>query len=126
MDLVTYLCHHGADVNAITCEGATPMHWASFKGYYECVKYLIEKTSASPLAVTNAGFTALHYACSSESGEAGNIHIAKILYDYGVPIDCINEVLKFSDLMIHELVGWGHTTAFCFLCRKSDDDEIFD
>lgn len=90
MDIITYLSSHGADVNALTYDGATPIHWASFKGNYDCVKYLIEKTSASPLAVTNDGFTALHYACSSDNG---NIHLAKILCDYGVPIDSVNTVI---------------------------------
>ena len=93
VDTVIHLCTHGAKVNAVTHDGATPLHWASFKGHYECVKYLLEKTSASPLLITNEGFTPLHYAASSDSSGSGNIHIAKILIcDYDVPVNSVNEV----------------------------------
>lgn len=97
LEIVTYLCQHGASVSATTDDGATPLHWASVRGNYDCVRYLLEHTNSNPQSVTKAGFTALHYACI-----VGNIHIARLLiYEYGVSVDCINEVLFKFFISIH-------------------------
>lgn len=88
LDIVTYLCQHGASVFATTNDGATSLHWASVKGNYDCVRFLLENTNCDPQSLTKTGFTALHYACI-----IGNIHIARLLIsEYGVSVDCVNEV----------------------------------
>jgi hypothetical protein len=104
VEVVVFLCSRGAAPNAVTHDGATPLHWASLKGSYDCVKYLLEKTSASPLLATLDGFTPLHYTCICTSSgtstanephlrEGAKIHIARLLLcDYGAPVDAVNEV----------------------------------
>ena len=91
LDIVTYLCQSGASVSLTTSDGTIPLHWASIKGHYNCVYYLLHQTNSNPLFTTNNGFNSLHFASIN-----GNIHIARLfISEYGVPVDSINEVFRF-------------------------------
>jgi ankyrin repeat protein len=126
VEVVASLCSRGAAPNAVTHDGATPLHWASLKGSYECVKYLLEKTSASPLLATLDGFTALHYTCTSSSAneshsrEGGKIHIARLLLcDYGASVDAVNED---GDTPLHFASFLGNHLLMRFLLTSGEAD----
>lgn len=51
LELVKWLCERGADVEARTNDGDTPMHYACSKGLLELAKWL--RQSGASLAPTN-------------------------------------------------------------------------
>merc|ERR1712078_113458 len=67
----------GAEVNAKSEYGATPLHWASQEGYTDIVKLLIEK-GADVNAKDEEGKTPLNWA-----SEGGHTDIVKLLVEKG-------------------------------------------
>uniref|UniRef100_A0A3B5QGB4 Myotrophin n=1 Tax=Xiphophorus maculatus TaxID=8083 RepID=A0A3B5QGB4_XIPMA len=47
VDMIKYLLHKGADVNATDKHGLTPLMYACFEDHKECAKILLEKVGAT-------------------------------------------------------------------------------
>ena len=62
----------------------TPLHWASYKGFFKVV-WLLLKAGVSPLDIDEYGNTAVHQAAAS-----GNIDVLKCFLARGVDIDQVN------------------------------------
>ena len=54
--IAKYLVNKGADVNIINKKGETAIFWASYHGYDDIVKLLLEK-NANPTVKTKKGIT---------------------------------------------------------------------
>jgi ankyrin repeat protein len=74
---VRELLDSGADPNASSEDGWTPLHWAALKGHYELARLLLER-GADPNARNFCGRTPLHYAALSDHPE-----LAKLLLERG-------------------------------------------
>jgi ankyrin repeat protein len=61
LEVVKYLKSVGADINATSKSGITPLHLASCQGHLEVVKYL-KSVGADIHAKTNYNNTPLHLA----------------------------------------------------------------
>jgi len=80
LDKIQALVYHGADVNAKTVdEGLTALHYASAKGLFDAVKFLVEN-GANVLARDKLGQTALD-ACPQEY-EVVRSYLAQAEHDY--------------------------------------------
>ncbi|OLE52390.1 MAG: hypothetical protein AUG51_18300 [Acidobacteria bacterium 13_1_20CM_3_53_8] len=75
----------GADVDALTPDGATSLHFAALGNRLEVVKVLIDH-GATVFASTSHGFTALHMASSE-----GYMEIALSLLQYGADVNSISK-----------------------------------
>ena len=62
----------------------TPLHWASYKGYYK-VSWLLLRVGIDPLMVDQYGNTAVHQAAASKS-----IEVLKTFLARGVDVDLSN------------------------------------
>ncbi len=74
---VKLLIKNGADVNAVTEDGETPLHWASLSGIGEIARILIEN-GADVNAKDRDDEMPIHYAASSI-----NIGVLKVLLEKG-------------------------------------------
>ncbi|KAL8734987.1 MAG: hypothetical protein Q9166_001112 [cf. Caloplaca sp. 2 TL-2023] len=74
--LVRLLLENGADVNATSDGGWTPLHNAAEKGF-EDVALLLLDWNANPNAITSSGMTALHWCARN-----GHINVVKILLQH--------------------------------------------
>jgi hypothetical protein len=73
----------GADINAAEADdGYTALMWASYKGYLEVVRLLIEKGADVNAAETDDGYTALMWA-----SQEGHAEVVKLLLDRGAQIN---------------------------------------
>lgn len=79
-------------VNAKDEKGSTPLHLASFKGYLEVAKFLLEK-GADIEAVNGRGFTPLQLAVYG-----GHRNLAEFLIEKGSNINAINEQMNMTAL----------------------------
>ena len=82
---VKSLIKQGANVNAKNDGGWTALMWASDKGHFEIVKYLVKGADIN--AKQNNGFTALMLASQS-----GHFEIVKFLVENGANVNARNEV----------------------------------
>lgn len=89
---VQLLLDHSANVNSLTAENATPLHWAIQRhGYEEIVKALIDK-NADPNARAMDGTTPLHSAVLNQNEE-----ILKILLKHRADVSLCDN-MKFTPL----------------------------
>ena len=72
LDILRFLIQNGADVNTRNLEEATPLMLASWNGYLDKVKFLIEQ-EADVDAQDENGDTALHYAASTDEPSPAQI-----------------------------------------------------
>lgn len=88
-----------ADVNAVSGNGSTPLHWATGAGNEAAVRYLLEQ-GADPHARTytwrrqvtgrGSGRTPLHWAC-----ESGHARIVQLLCDHmTMPLAHVDEKME--------------------------------
>jgi hypothetical protein len=98
-DTLLNLINKGADVNARTPDGTTPLHYGCSFGQTRCVELLLDH-SANINVQDDGGFTPLSLAAC-----AGNVDIVELLLSRGASIDIKNNggytplqvVLKFED-----------------------------
>ncbi|MBE1301752.1 MAG: hypothetical protein GJ680_17830 [Alteromonadaceae bacterium] len=62
------LINQGVSVHSKNSEGATPLHWAAFKGHVDVAKVLLRK-EANVNAVTKKGSTTLRLATTHKQQE---------------------------------------------------------
>jgi len=84
INVMKYLVENGADVNASTRDGWTPLFEASYDSSIEIVKFLVD-CGADPNKKTREGMTPLHHA-----GSNTNIDVMKYLIEKGADINAIN------------------------------------
>ncbi|KAJ3430484.1 ankyrin repeat ph and sec7 domain containing protein secg-related [Anaeramoeba flamelloides] len=77
-DMVELLIAYGANVNAITSTGSTPLHCAIENGFVGCVEMLLKNNADVNLVFGDQKKTALHYAT-----EVDNIQMCVLLLKYG-------------------------------------------
>ncbi|KAI8850930.1 ankyrin repeat-containing domain protein [Chytridium lagenaria] len=78
-DDVMYLVVAGADPNALTNMGLTPLHAAASLGFMEIVCYLIHDVGVRLDITSSHGWTPMHAACFS-----GHVEVVKELYKCGL------------------------------------------
>lgn len=111
LEVVKYLVEKGANIEPVSCDKFTPLHWSAFYGnweywylewkytneiiivlnwypeHLEVVKYLIERGS-NINAVNDEGCTALHLCSKNEySGQLGQLEIVKYLIEKGADLN---------------------------------------
>jgi len=79
--VVALLLERGADVNAATKNGKTPLHEAAGEGHAETVCLLLERGAALE-ARNSAGWSALHWAAN-----AGHVDAARALLQRGAEVN---------------------------------------
>jgi ankyrin repeat domain-containing protein 50 len=82
--VVSFLLSLGAEKEAVTSIGETPLHWAASAGYLACVQLLISK-GCNVSAKTASGETPLHIAAFR-----GNTAVAELLVDNGSNINSLS------------------------------------
>jgi serine/threonine-protein phosphatase 6 regulatory ankyrin repeat subunit B len=111
---VKRLIEKGADVNAQTSFGTTPLMVASAYGYTDIVKLLIEE-GAYVNAQTKHGDTALMAA-----SEMGYIDIVKLLLEAGVDVNATREDYERSTALMYAS-EMGHPEVVELLIEKGVD-----
>jgi ankyrin repeat protein len=76
------LIENGADLNAVTSDGWTALHFAAFKGYDKITKLLLDAGIDPNLQGYRYGRTALHYAA-----EQGRLNSAVQILQKNVDIN---------------------------------------
>jgi ankyrin repeat protein len=77
VELIKLLCMLGAEVNALTTLGESPLHLASCHGNAEYVAFLLQQ-KANPLLKDAEGRTALHLAIMSGQEYCANVLLARM------------------------------------------------
>ena len=87
-DIITFLLHHGADPNAVTASGETPLHWAALSDRPESIRQLIMAGCDVNKATELTKETPLHFAAMLGCGKA-------------LPL-----LVYFADLRARNIDGW--------------------
>ncbi len=82
---INYLIEKGADVNVEGPKGMTPIIIAASKGFFNCVKVLLESEDTEVDSKDNNGTTSLMHACKN-----GYIDIVKYLILAGAGVDLVD------------------------------------
>ncbi|XP_050294137.1 ankyrin repeat and KH domain-containing protein 1-like isoform X2 [Anthonomus grandis grandis] len=121
LDIVRLLVHHGADVNAQSTSGNTPLMYACAGGHTEVsileevVKFLLEN-GANVEDHNENGHTPL-----MEAASAGHVALAKILLMHGAGINTHSNEFKESALTL--ACYKGHLDMVRFLLEAGADQE---
>jgi len=108
-DIVTLLLKDGANVDAVTKDGATPLHIATKDGHDEVASILIEN-GASLHSANKKGFSPLHMAA-----KYGNIKVAHLLIDRKAPVDAQG---KNNVTPLHCAAHYDHPNIALLLLEK--------
>ena len=114
-DIVKLLMEHGADLNAQSSSGNTPLHYACCGGYEDVVVTLLD-AGASIEETNENGHTPL-----MEAASAGHVGVAKILLDRGAGINTHSNEFKESALTL--ACYKGHLEMVKFLLEAGADQE---
>ena len=94
LEIVKLLLSHGADVNAQSSSGNTPLMYACASGHAEVVRSLLE-AGANVEDHNENGHTPL-----MEAASAGHVEVAKILLEFGAGINTHSNEFKESALTL--------------------------
>jgi len=99
LEIVMYLVEHGADVNKADNNGITPLMYASMKGYYDIVEYLIENNAI-------IDFKSKYYGNAiNMSVDDNNWRIYDYLEKFDTVDKSINKITKYELLTDESLIG---------------------
>jgi len=107
------LLESGADVNAKSNSGSTPLHEACEDGHLELANMLVEN-GADIRAKKNDGSTPLHSAC-----EDGHLEVAMWLVENGADVNTEGGCLGSTPL--HKACDQGHLEVVKFLVENEAD-----
>jgi len=114
-DIVDFLISKGADLEARTALGETPLYAAIYQQKEVTVKQLIEK-GADVLAVRNDGETMLHIAAA-----IGNESIVELLISEGLNV---NIKRRYGITPLHLASVFGHKAVVEILISKGADINV--
>lgn len=109
VDALRQLLQMGYNIDAKK-EGLTPLHYASAKGNFAAVEYLMEQDAAVN-AKSSGGRTPLHFACQS-----GHVGVVEILLSRGAEI---NSMASMTPL--HYACNKGHVAVVEILIKYGAD-----
>ena len=98
-NVVQLLLDHGADINARTADGRTPLSHASSTGATEVVRLLIERCADLDSQDDDTNWTPLHWASNM-----GHVDVAKLLLKHGADVD-MESITKLTSLDVASLEG---------------------
>jgi len=81
-EIALLLIKHGANVNAKSKNGSTPLHLAAYYGFKNLAEVLIQNGADVKIKTDDLGMTPLHAA-----SQRGHFEIAKLLLDKGAEIN---------------------------------------
>jgi ankyrin repeat protein len=110
--IITQLLEKGADVNAATRDGWTPLYEASRNGHVDVAKLLLEK-GADVNAATRDGWTPLNRASSN-----GHVDVAKLLLEKGADVNAAD---GDGWTPLNEASSNGHVDVAKLLLEKGAD-----
>lgn len=118
MNIVDFLITNGANVNDADCDGVTPLHCASCRGYQHTLLLLLH-ANADPNVADSRGNTALHL-----SADHGHEDCVKaILYfteQMRMPLDTSPANINM-DTPLHHASKWGYTGIVEILLEHGAD-----
>lgn len=117
------LLRHGADVNARTRYGVTPLHWAALSGQADVAEVLIENGADVNARMNDLLLTPLHY-----TAKYGSADIAELLLKHGADADSKDDEKGMTPL--HFASNYGHADVAEVLINygadvNSEDDHGF-
>jgi ankyrin repeat protein len=107
--VVQLLLEKGAEVDAKTGCGATPLHWAAWNGHRAVMRLLL-KEGAAIHARSHSGATALHWAAWR-----GHEAAVRLLLDKGADVNAKDET---GFTVLHGAAGSGHGVVVQLLLEK--------
>ncbi|XP_077988866.1 osteoclast-stimulating factor 1-like [Glandiceps talaboti] len=91
LDFMNECITNGVSVNGLDKAGSTPLHWASYGGYIDCMKALLAKPKIQVNVQNKMGDTPLHSAAWKGHREA-----VSLLLEKGVKTDLKNNDKKLA------------------------------
>ena len=111
-DLVKVLLEHGAEVNARSSQGATPLDDAALKGRVEVARLLLQH-GADVKARNSYGGTPLH-----DAALGGHADVVELLLENGAAIDARDDS---GATPLYQAAAWGRLEVVDLLLRKGAD-----
>lgn len=120
LEVVKYLCDHGAKTGLVGERDTTALLTAAEHGHVRVVRYLVEDWEAGLDTRCSDGLTALHYAAATDQAD-----VVKLLLALGAPIDDrIGPSQNFAILgmtPLHIAASAGSLRAFRILLERGAD-----
>lgn len=114
-DIAKRVIGEGANANAVSEFGETPLHSALYHGDSEStIRLLLEKgADVNARSDGDQGKTPLHIACGYQSPS-----VVRLLLGYGADVNASD---NHGNLAIHlAILGYNYDTAFFLLCNGAD------
>ena len=116
-------CIAGADINARSKTGKTPLHCCCLQGFTDIALWLLNK-GARIAEETEDGTQAIHFACHS-----GNLSLVQLLVDHGAQLGSVN---KSGESPFMWACASGHLDIVLYMHEKyvelqqkgGDEDEV--
>lgn len=125
LEIVKYLCDHGASINLLQQRGATALLTAAEFGHVDILEYLLEEKVPALDDVDYDGLAAIHYAAKN-----GHVRVIELLLAHGALVDertdpLPEEELRFTETVaIHFAATHGHFDVLKMLINHGADLEI--
>ncbi|XP_045543328.1 ankyrin-3 isoform X9 [Salmo salar] len=109
MEIATTLLEYGANTNATTRQGITPLHLASQEGNVDIVTLLLAKDATISLG-NKSGLTPLHLAAQDDK-----VNVAEVLVNQGATVD---PETKMGYTPLHVACHYGNVKMVNFLLKN--------
>ncbi|XP_016142837.1 ankyrin-3-like, partial [Sinocyclocheilus grahami] len=109
MEIATTLLEYGADTNAATRQGISPLHLAAQEGNVDMVTLLIARETAINLG-NKSGLTPLHLAAQEDK-----VNISEVLVNHGATVD---PETKMAYTPLHVACHYGNIKMVHFLLKN--------
>uniref|UniRef100_A0A8C3ANR4 Ankyrin 3 n=1 Tax=Cyclopterus lumpus TaxID=8103 RepID=A0A8C3ANR4_CYCLU len=106
LDIGTTLLEYGADTNAVTRQGISPIHLRSTGGSVDLVSLLLTKNAN----VNMSGLTPLHFAAQEDK-----VNVAEVLLNHGADVD---PQTKMGYTPLHVACHYGNAKMANFLLQN--------